>query len=601
MPELWLLKGLWHPIRDAAMKRPGSRGYHFAVAPLNPRLQIFEPSGFKRWPFDYPLKTAKSSKMRHNPVFMRMPAYSKAAMLMGLKMAVLALVVMLPAANAAPAATRESAATLVIYNNLDPASVTLAAYYAKRRAIPLDHTVGLNCATTEEITRAQYDETIAGPLRQIFADRGWWHAPADPGEPVADNQIRFVALMRGIPLKIASVANYPGDSFTGKQQALNTNAAAVDSELSALGVRTRKISGPLRNLYYRSYTPFMDMDLAPMMLVCRLDGPTVTTVRSMIDGALAVERGGLNGFAYIDMRGITSGPMVEGDRWLDAAAGTLRQYGMPLISDTLPSLIPADYPMDHAAIYLGWYSGAVEGPMARDDFRFEPGAIAVHIHSFSASTLRDPRAGWAGPLLTHGAAATIGNVYEPYLDLTPHLDVLADRLRNGFNFAESAYACEPVLSWMTTFVGDPLYRPFPDAGQPPPPVGVRPAIEFAAYRAGTRLWFEKGRAAGEKQLEASARELQSGIVWEGLGLLQRSIPDNDAALASFRQAQECYGISEEGLRTVLHQIEIFNAVNKPAQARALAAKALEKYTGLHGTELLRAVIGLPPASPGRWR
>ena len=116
--------------------------------------------------------------------------------------------------------------------------------------------------------------------------------------------------------------------------------------------------------------------------------------------------------------------------------------------------------MDHAAVYLGWYSRPVQGPMARDDFRFVPGAIAVHIHSFSAGSLRDAHADWAAPLLAHGAAATMGNVYEPYLALTPHLDVFADRLRNGFTFAESAYASKPVLSWMTTFVGDPLYRPF---------------------------------------------------------------------------------------------------------------------------------------------
>src|SRR5262249_54432541 len=31
---------------------------------------------------------------------------------------------------------------------------------------------------------------------------------------------------------------------------------------------------------------------------------------------------------------------------------------------------------------------------------------------------------------------------------------------NGMSFGEAAYACQPVLSWQTTVVGDPLYRPF---------------------------------------------------------------------------------------------------------------------------------------------
>jgi len=288
--------------------------------------------------------------------------------------------------------------------------------------------------------------------------------------------------------------------------------------------------------------------------------------------------------------------MAEGDQWLATAAVALRQYGLPLIWDNSPSLFPADFPMDHAAFYLGWYSASVEGPMARDDFRFVQGAIAVHIHSFSAATLRDPKADWCAPLLAHGAAATIGNVYEPYLDLTPHLDIFADRLRNGFNFAESAYASVRALSWMTTFVGDPLYRPFMELDELPPEDRVKPATEYEAYKEGARTWYEKGRPAGEKALQASAKKLHSGIIWEGLGLLEWSIPANDAALAAFQQAQKCYGITEDGLRTVLHQVEILKAEDKPAQARALAAKALPVYADFHGTQLLRGAIGLPAPS-----
>jgi hypothetical protein len=324
----------------------------------------------------------------------------------------------------------------------------------------------------------------------------------------------------------------------------------------------------------------------------------VATVKDMIDGAIVAEQGGLNGFAYVDMRGISDGPMAVGDKWLAGAAAELRQFGMPVVSDTLPDLFPDDFPMEHAAIYLGWYTGSVQGPMAKEDFRFVPGAIAVHIHSFSAATLRDPHADWAAPLLAHGASATLGNVYEPYLGLTTNLDFFADRLRNGFNFAESAYAAQPVLSWMATFVGDPLYRPFQD-GIDAGDSAEKSASEYAAYRKGARLWFEKGRAVGEKQLVASARELKSGIVWEGLGLLQWSVPDCDAALVSFRQAEKGYGRTEDSLRTILSQARILKTQGKPDQARALAAGALGRYGDLNGTSLLRDIIGLPPARTKR--
>lgn len=508
----------------------------------------------------------------------------------------LALFLALPAAKAdsfsTPGPGREAAATLVIYNSLDPNSSMLAAYYAKRRGIPFDHIIGLDCPTTEEISRQQYDSFIADPLRKKFAEEGWWHAPADPNLPVLDNKIRFIALMRGIPLKIANVQGYPGNVVLEKQPALATNAAAVDSELSTLGIRTHRITGPLRNPYYLSYTPFMDTPLAPVMLVCRLDGPSPEVVENMIDGAVSAERTGLNGFAYIDLRGIATGPLAVGDQWLTAAATSLRQYGIPVVWDPTPELYPEDYPMTHAAVYLGWYAASVQGPMARATFRFVPGAIAVHIHSFSALTLRDPNANWAAPLLAHGAAATLGNVYEPYLALTPHLDVFADRLRNGFTFAESAYASQPALSWMTTFVGDPLYRPFPDGVDQSDAVG-RPAIEYAAYRKGARAWYEKGRAEGERQLAASAQALHSGIIWEGLGLLQWTVPDYDAALASFQQAETCYGVSEDGLRVVLHQTNVLAAQNKSQDARTLAAKELPVYEAFPGSSLLRGIIGLP--------
>jgi uncharacterized protein (TIGR03790 family) len=485
----------------------------------------------------------------------------------------------------------------VVYNNFDPSSVALATYYAQRRGIPLEHLVGLNCPVTEEISRAQYDETIAGPLRQLFSDNGWWHVPPGANQPVTDNQIRFIALMRGIPLKIAQTANYPGDSFVGTQQALNTNAAAVDSELATLGLRTRTISGPLRNFYYQSFTPFIDARLAPIMLVCRLDGPTPAIVKNMIDDAITAERTGLQGFAYINLRGITTGLMAEGDQWLIGATLDLRKYGMPLVWDSSPALFPQDYPMDHTALYLGWYSASVQGPMARDDFRFVPGAIAVHIHSFSGATLRDPHANWCAPLLAHGAAATLGNVYEPYLDLTPHLDIFADHLRNGFNFAESAYAAEPVLSWMTTFVGDPLYRPFGDSDITA--AETRSQIEYDTYRDGARTWYGQGKAAGIQQLQASARKLQSGIVWEGLGLLEWSVPANEAALESFRQAQQCYGHTSDAVRTVLHQVEILGALDRVSEGRGLARKAIAEYKGLQGVALLQSMIEPPTPTPNK--
>ena len=116
--------------------------------------------------------------------------------------------------------------------------------------------------------------------------------------------------------------------------------------------------------------------------------------------------------------------------------------------------------MEDAAIYMGWYSENVQGPFRRADFKFKPGALAYHLHSGSAKTIRSVDKYWAGPLLNKGAAFTMGAVSEPFLALTPHLDIFAGRLCDGNGFGLSAYMSLPMISWQMTVIGDPLVSPF---------------------------------------------------------------------------------------------------------------------------------------------
>jgi len=83
------------------------------------------------------------------------------------------------------------------------------------------------------------------------------------------------------------------------------------------------------------------------------------------------------------------------------------------------------------------------------------------LHSYSAHPFRTTTKAWVGPLLAKGATATMGYVAEPYLTGTADMTVFAARLvYYGMSFGEAAYASQSVLSWQTTVVGDPLYRPF---------------------------------------------------------------------------------------------------------------------------------------------
>jgi uncharacterized protein (TIGR03790 family) len=90
-----------------------------------------------------------------------------------------------------------AAATIVLYNKAIPDSVQLAKFYAKQRGIARDHIIGLTCSIDEEISREEYDTTIANPLREIFKTRQWWrvHQTSDREESVKASSIHFVAVI----------------------------------------------------------------------------------------------------------------------------------------------------------------------------------------------------------------------------------------------------------------------------------------------------------------------------------------------------------------------------------------------------------------------
>ena len=77
----------------------------------------------------------------------------------------------------------QAATTVVVFNAGDPLSQELAEYYAGRRGVPPGQVVGLKCSDAEEISREDYDRTLAAPLRAVFDARGWWQrGPDKPGK-----------------------------------------------------------------------------------------------------------------------------------------------------------------------------------------------------------------------------------------------------------------------------------------------------------------------------------------------------------------------------------------------------------------------------------
>ena len=370
---------------------------------------------------------------------------------------------------------------VVIYNNRMPGSKLVAEHYAQMRQVPEAQVYGFDLPITEEMTRAEFSDALQFPLAsRLVVDNLWRFGSvtnaATNGQPkrvenrVVESKIRYAVLCYGVPLKIAADPNLREPVRENVRPELLRNEAAVDSELAWLPLLKMNVplSGPLPNWVYGTTNPALLHPTNGILLVARLDGPSVEIARGLVDKALAAERDGLWGRAYFDARGLaqTDTNYILGDEWILGAGEICRQLGFETTVDKNPATFPADFPMSQIAIYCGWYDGNVSGPFGLPKVEFMPGAFAYHLHSFSANTLRSTNENWVGPLLAKGATCTLGCVYEPYLTCTPNVAAFLARLiAGGFTFGEAAWTAQPVLSWQITVVGDPLYRPFGRSAQ----------------------------------------------------------------------------------------------------------------------------------------
>lgn len=367
---------------------------------------------------------------------------------------------MVPAAEPGEVASR----VVILANSEDPDSLRIAQHYAAARAVPAANIIALPLPIAEEISWPEFVASLWQPLRVRLMRDKWIDAIAMDAidgvgrQKFAVYSTRIAALVtcRGVPLKIRHDPALYAElrPFTGRGE-FRTNAGAVDSELSLLGFSEYPINAFVPNPLYQNDRP-SKFELSQVVRVSRLDGPTAADAMGLVDRALAAERNGLLGRAYVDLA--QRDPI--GDGWLEAAGRQLAALDFDVAIDRERPTFPATARLDAPALYFGWYSGAVDGPFALPGFAFPPGAIAVHIHSFSASSLRTSNRGWTGAFIARGVTGTVGNVYEPYLQFTHRPNLLLRSLARGATLVEAAYYSVQALSWQQIVIGDPLYRPF---------------------------------------------------------------------------------------------------------------------------------------------
>jgi uncharacterized protein (TIGR03790 family) len=429
---------------------------------------------------------------------------------------------------------------VILANSNEPESVALAQYYAGKRAIPEANIVALPMPSAEALPWDGYIRFIEEPLHAWLLRNGWLVEDMPFKDVfgrthgiVLENRVGYLVTCQGVPLKIAdeprfdTPANRSDFMFalhvkngTPMGELLLHSSSSVDSELAAMLADVNPVLGFIPNPLYGKRS-FGGVATLRVIRTSRLGGSDYAAARSLVDSALEGEKNGLSGRVYID----EGGPFLVAERWLQSAAALFRASGWDVDEDTGRATFGPEARFDAPAVYLGWYATAVNGPFLEPGMRFPSGAIAAHLYSFSASTLKD-RSFWCAALIDRGVAGTVGNVNEPGLEMTHNFGIMARAMIEGRSFCDAAWSSMPVLSWQGVIFGDPLYIPLPQKDG----ASAKPSGEYGTL-AGILALEEKGDREGALAEAKKAADASVGwaVSYEYAKLLHAAGRDAEAA------------------------------------------------------------------------
>ncbi len=329
---------------------------------------------------------------------------------------------------------------LIVANKDFEGSLDIASYYAELRDIPKDQILTLSTSQEEEITREEFNASILSPLKAYIQEHP---------------EILVIVPTRGIPLKIQEV-NTENDSNDLKDFIATRDFAAVDSELALIRRESYDLEGAIESNYFRSEQPLTKED--QFLIVSRLDGPSTEIAKSLVEKAILAETLGPSGNCFLDTMDVAEkdGSYYYSDQRMMEVGETWEEAGFVYTHDPTPTIVDLSTKKD-LLHYCGWY---VEHQKPKKTPRFRTGAIAYHLHSFSAARIRVTHNYWVGPLLSWGATGSFGTVYEPLTSGIPYENIFWQRFCAGYSYGEAGAMSNRRLSWQTVFVGDPLYTPY---------------------------------------------------------------------------------------------------------------------------------------------
>jgi uncharacterized protein (TIGR03790 family) len=354
---------------------------------------------------------------------------------------------------------------LLITNPTVADSLSVAEHYAAFRPVPDENICAIATAA---------ETTLDGADLSDFT-----MALGDCLDTVGPH-IQILLPVFGVPYKV-----------TDRIDDIAANDSVPTTSLDALlflGRAADQASAAIYNPLYQdsssmegSYAPYQPLgDLlpeaedsmgVPLFLVTRIDGVDAEAAMALVDRAeeaqALAQTGELDGTVYVDGKSGDTEP--TSDDFGTYEAGEWNMWGTRQIFEDLAfydvvwdgneaefGTKPAPTECPDALYYAGWYSYN----HYNDAFTWAPGAIGGHLDSCSACDIRESTS-WSASALQRGITATFGAVGEPYVAGMPEYDQFYLYLLQGGSYAEAAYESTVIGLWMMTWLGDPLYRPYP--------------------------------------------------------------------------------------------------------------------------------------------
>jgi uncharacterized protein (TIGR03790 family) len=367
-----------------------------------------------------------------------------------------------------PAAT--SSEVVVVYNSsyttdsdVDGVqdSLQIANYYKAARSIPDANIIGLAATTTtEEMSRALYISEIKTPLEAALASAG------------IASSTKYIVLIKGIPLKI--IDSNPATGYQGTPGV--SDYSSVDAAVCLLSQSyssTQTISNPYygdpgTSKDYRFKNGFYSNASAKLnYLVTRLDGRTLSDVKSIIDRSVAAgpdtnrawlldDNAGGN-FSNMDQMSTTYTTLksinqnVTPDPWSDSTF-IIGTSTLPVIGYTSYGIHAG--PGSGGGMPQNYYSTTL------NQLAWAPGAVSVTYESFNAFGMKAGAAhndqGQLADFITVGGSGGIGNVYEPWSSAIAKEHIWAPAYARGYAWADAAYMSMAIVDWVSVVLGDPL-------------------------------------------------------------------------------------------------------------------------------------------------